>query len=221
MGRLEQRVGAGVDDALVEQLLAAVDRTSDRFLLGIAGPPGAGKSTIAAAVVGEANARRGGGFAVVAPMDGFHLSNEALDRLGLRTVKGAPETFDVDGFVSLLERVRRETGTTVRWPGFDRAREETVPDAIAITPASRLVVTEGNYLLLDRPDWREVRRLLDEAWYVGAPRSVLRERLLARALTGGRTASEAVSHVDESDLRNAELVEATRTAADRQLSGLV
>jgi pantothenate kinase len=151
-------------------------------------------------------------------MDGFHLSNEALDRLGLLMVKGAPETFDVDGFVGLLERVRGEA--TVRWPEFDRAREETLPDAIAITPATRLVVTEGNYLLLDRPGWREVRRLLDEVWYVDAPRSVLRERLLARALAGGRTEAVAVSHVDGSDLRNAELIAATKSAADRVLPGV-
>jgi pantothenate kinase len=153
-------------------------------------------------------------------MDGFHLSNEALNRLGLLMVKGAPETFDVDGFVSLLERVRCDPGTTVRWPGFDRAREETVPDAIAITSETRLVVTEGNYLLLDRPGWREVRRLLDEVWYVDAPREVLRERLLARALAGGRTEAAAVSHVDESDLRNAELIAATKSAADRVLPGV-
>jgi len=153
-------------------------------------------------------------------MDGFHLSNNALNRLGLLMVKGAPETFDVDGFVGLLERVRGDPSTTVRWPGFDRAREETVPDAIAITPATRLVVIEGNYLLLDCPGWREVRRLLNEVWYVDAPRAVLRERLLARALAGGRTEAAAVSHVDGSDLRNAELIDATKPAADRVLPGV-
>jgi pantothenate kinase len=153
-------------------------------------------------------------------MDGFHLSNETLDELGLRMVKGAPETFDVDGFVGFLARARRETGATVRWPGFNRGREETVPGAIPIAPETRLVVTEGNYLLLGRPGWREVRGLLDEVWYVDAPREVLRERLLARALAGGRTAAEAVAHVDGSDLPNAELVAATKSAADRELSGL-
>jgi pantothenate kinase len=152
-------------------------------------------------------------------MDGFHLSNEELDALGLRSVKGAPETFDVEGFVRLLERVRREPGSTILWPAFDRTIEATVPDAITISPATRLVVTEGNYLLLDRPGWRDVRPLLDEVWYVDAPRSVLRERLLARALSGGRTEAEAVSHVDGSDLRNAELVATTKTAADREVSG--
>jgi pantothenate kinase len=187
-------------------------------VLGIAGPPGAGKSTVAAAVEHVANARRDPGFAVVAPMDGFHLSNEELDALGLRRVKGAPETFDVDGFVRVLERLRRDPGSTITWPGFDRTIEATVPDAIVISPATRLVVTEGNYLLLDRPGWRGVRPLLDEVWYVDAPRSVLRERLFARALAGGRTQADAVRHVDESDLRNAELVAGTKTAADLLLA---
>lgn len=154
-------------------------------------------------------------------MDGFHLSNEELDALGLRSVKGAPETFDVEGFVRLLERVRHEPGSTILWPAFDRTVEATVPDAITISPATQLVVTEGNYLLLDWPGWRDVRPLLDEVWYVDAPRSVLRERLLERALSGGRTEAEAVSHVDGSDLRNAELVATTKTAADRELSGLI
>jgi pantothenate kinase len=153
-------------------------------------------------------------------LDGFHLSNEHLDELGLRKVKGAPETFDVEGFVRLLERVRGDPGSTILWPGFDRAIEQTVPDAIPITSSTRLVVTEGNYLLLDRPGWRQVRPLLDEAWYVDAPRALLRQRLLARASAGDRTEPEAVSHVDESDLRNAELVAVTRAAADRELSGV-
>jgi len=205
-------------EALVQQLLESVDRAPGRYLLGIVGPPGAGKSTVAAAIEDAANARQGPGFAAVAPLDGFHLPNEQLDELGLRKVKGAPETFDVEGFVHCLARVRREPDSTIFWPGFNRAIEATVPGAIAITVRTSLVVCEGNYLLLDRPRWREVRPLLDAAWYVDAPRFVLRKRLLERARAGGRTEAEAVWHVDENDLRNAELIAATKSAADRLLS---
>jgi pantothenate kinase len=163
-------------------------------------------------MVGE---QRGAGVAVVAPLDGFHLSNETLDRLGLRSVKGAPQTFDAEAFAAALGRVRKETAATVLWPDFDRAAEATVPDAIPIGPEAKLVITEGNYLLLDQPWWREVRRLLDEVWYVDAPREVLRRRLIERQLAGGRPEEDAVRHVDESDLPNAELVARTRRLADK------
>jgi pantothenate kinase len=196
-------------------LLEAADCAVERFFLGVTGPPGAGKSTVAASTAAAANEARGPGFAIVAPMDGFHLSNEQLDGLGLLAVKGAPETFDVDGFVRLLEQARRDRSFTVLWPGFDRSIEQTVPGAIRIVPATGLVIVEGNYLLLDRPRWRDVRALLDEVWYVNAPRSVLRQRLLERALEGGRTEAEALHHVESSDLPNADLVAASKAAADR------
>ena len=151
-------------------------------------------------------------------MDGFHLANETLEARGLLAVKGAPETFDVDGFVRMLERVR-DGAATVLWPAFDRSREETVPDAIAIASSTKLVVVEGNYLLLDQPGWRDVRPLLDEVWYMDVPTAVLRERLVARATSGRRTPAEAIEHVDGSDLVNARLVEGTKGAADRVLCG--
>jgi len=151
----------------------------------------------------------------VAPLDGFHLSNEALDRLGLRFVKGAPETFDADAFIRSVRRLRTEPAETALWPDFDRTAEETVPDAISIGRDARLVITEGNYLLLTRPPWRELREVLDEVWYLDAPREVLRRRLIERQLLGGRSEAEAVRHVDQSDLRNAELVAETRELADR------
>lgn len=132
-------------------------------------------------------------------------------------MKGAPETFDAEAFVGLLRRVRDEPAATVRWPDFDRAAEETVPEAITIGADAKLVITEGNYLLLEQPWWRDVRPLLDEAWYVDAPRDILRRRLLRRQVAGGRPKEDAVRHVDESDLRNAALVARTRRLADRTL----
>jgi pantothenate kinase len=130
-------------------------------------------------------------------------------------VKGAPETFDADGFVRSLRRLRSEPAATVLWPDFDRTAEETVPDAISIGRDARLVITEGNYLLLTRPPWRDVSGVLDEVWYLDAPREVLRRRLIDRQLLGGRSQAEAVRHVDESDLKNADLVAETRDLANR------
>jgi pantothenate kinase len=218
VGRIEQRIGSDPESlvrSLAGDLLAAVDASRGRFLLGIAGPPAAGKSTLAGTLAAAAGEQRGSGFAVVAPLDGFHLSNETLDRLGLRSVKGAPQTFDAAAFVALLRRLRGEPAATVLWPDFDRAVEATVPDAIPIGREARLVITEGNYLLLDQPSWREIGQLLDEVWYVDAPRDVLRRRLIGRQLAGGRSEAEAVRHVDGSDLPNAELVARTRQLADR------
>jgi len=130
-------------------------------------------------------------------------------------VKGAPQTFDAAAFVGSLRRLREEPASTVLWPDFDRVAEATVPEAIPIGPAARLVITEGNYLLLDQPWWREVRGRLDQVWYVDAPRDVLRRRLIERQIAGGRREDDAVRHVDESDLPNAELVARTRALADR------
>jgi pantothenate kinase len=170
---------------------------------------------LAAALAKLTGAKRGEGFAVVAPMDGFHLPNSVLDAHGLRSVKGAPETFDAEGFVRLLRRAREETETSMHWPEFQRELDEPTPEAIEIAPVAKLVITEGNYLLLDRPWWREVRPLLDAVWYVDAQREVLRRRLLARQLAAGRSEEDAVRHVDGSDLPNAELVEQSRGLADR------
>jgi pantothenate kinase len=130
-------------------------------------------------------------------------------------VKGAPQTFDAEEFVGSLRRLREEPAGTVRWPDFDRTAEETVAGAIAIGPEANLVITEGNYLLLDQPWWRDVRQVLDEVWYVDAPRDVLRRRLIERQVAGGRPEEDAVRHVDESDLPNADLVARTRRLADR------
>jgi pantothenate kinase len=205
--------------SLAGELLAAVDAQAGRFLLGITGPPGAGKSTLALALTAAVAERRGPGFAVVAPLDGFHLSNETLDSLGLRSVKGAPQTFDAAAFVAALRRLRDEPGATLPWPDFDRAAEQTLPGAILIGPRAKLVITEGNYLLVEQPHWREVRALLDRVWYVDAPVDVLRRRLIARQLAGGRPEEGAIRHVDESDLTNAELVARTKQLADMTVRG--
>lgn len=178
-----------------------------RTLLGIAGGPGAGKSTYAAA-----EQSRLGASAAVLPMDGFHLPQAELVRLGRRDRMGAPDTFDVDGFVAALAALRRPG--VVRAPGFDRTIEETVPDAITIGDDIRVVLVEGNYLLHDRGGWERVRPLLDRVVFLQPDDAVRRERLIARHVAFGKTRAQAEEWVTRSDDPNAALVAATASRAD-------
>jgi pantothenate kinase len=184
-----------------------------RRILGIAGAPGAGKSTYAERLVAESAVP-----AAYLPMDGFHLADVPLRRLGLLDRKGAPETFDAWGYAALLQRVR--TADVVVWaPGFERELEQPLAGAIAIEPHVELVVTEGNYLLLDRPEWRAVREALDETWFLDLPEELRRARLVARHAAFGKSTVEAQAWVSRVDDANAALVAATRGAADRVLDG--
>lgn len=178
-----------------------------RSVLGLCGPPGAGKSTLAARLVAAI-----GEPAVVVPLDGFHLHDDELARLGRADRKGAPDTFDVAGYVAMLRRLRSED--TVYAPVFDREREQSLAGAIPVLPEHRLVVTEGNYLLLDQPGWRDVRPLLDECWYVDLDDGMRLERLVDRHVRHGRTRAAAEEWVARSDEANAWLVVPTRERAD-------
>ncbi|MCX5400564.1 nucleoside triphosphate hydrolase [Streptomyces sp. NBC_00102] len=213
-----------------------------RRILGIAGPPGAGKSTLAAALV-EAL----GGAAVLVPMDGFHLAGAELERLGRAARKGAPDTFDAAGYAALLRRLRgtgggsgtatgsgtgvesgtgtgSSTGTegggtgtageTVYAPAFDRALEEPIAGSVAVEPGTPLVVTEGNYLLHDQGPWAPVRGLLDEVWYLELDPDVRVRRLVDRHVRFGRPRPDAERWVAGSDEANARLVGAGRDRAD-------
>jgi pantothenate kinase len=148
-------------------------------------------------------------------MDGFHLANQELARLGRADRKGAPDTFDVSGYVALLARLgRRRPGEVVYAPSFDRQLETAIAGSIRVEPATALVVTEGNYLLLDEGDWRQVRPLLDEVWYLDVAVDVRRRRLIERHAAHGRSAAEAERWADGNDARNGLLVDPTRVAAD-------
>lgn len=181
-------------------------------MLGIAGAPGAGKSTFARAYVDALDRP-----AALVPMDGFHLADVTLQRLGLLHRKGAPETFDAWGYAALLARLRSRPPETVYAPGFERDIEQPVAGAVGVPPEAEVVVTEGNYLLLDLPAWRAVRAQLDEVWFVHTDEGLRFERLVARHVAFGKSPGQARAWVEEVDGGNARLVEATRGYADRIL----
>lgn len=189
-------------------------------VLGITGAPGAGKSTLADLVAGAVEG------AVLVGMDGFHLAHAALETLGRVDRKGAPDTFDAAGYVALLRRIRSldsiegRTAGTVWAPRFHREIEDAVAGAVPVTAGAALVVTEGNYLLLDEPPWSEVRGLLDECWWVDLPPDVRRARLQARHEHYGRSPAEARERTWGSDERNAVLVTASRERAHVWVSGV-
>jgi pantothenate kinase len=183
-------------------------KSGGRRLLGIAGSPGSGKSTIAAAI-----AKAYPDDAVVVPMDGFHLAQMELERLGRASRKGAPDTFDARGYAALLQRIRTETDATVYGPYFAREIEEPIANAIPVEPDRRLIVTEGNYLLFDGA-WARIRTLLDETWFVATDPIQRDAWLLARHIAFGRTPDAARAWIDTTDAPNALLIDATRARAD-------
>lgn len=184
----------------------------ERVILGIAGCPAAGKSTLAELLV---RGLTGAGVpAALVPMDGFHLADVALERLGRRGRKGAIDTFDADGYLALLRRLRADRRRTVWAPGFARDLEQPIAGSIGVDPEVAIVVTEGNYLLADAPPWPEVRAALTEAWYVELDEPTRRERLIARHVEFGKAPDEAVHWVSTVDDPNARLIAATRDRAD-------
>jgi pantothenate kinase len=206
--------GAPVRLASLIARAKALAASGQRRILGITGAPGCGKGTVAEAVLSAL-----GPSAVVVPMDGFHLAGAELDRLGLSRSKGAPETFDAAGYVALLRRLREPDAETVYAPEFHRDVEESYAGAISVPPDVSLVITEGNYLLLDQGPWSRVRDLLDEAWFI-APNEELRvARLVERHVRYGKTPEIAREWVRSSDERNAALVSPTRTRADIVILG--
>ncbi|CAN5493675.1 nucleoside/nucleotide kinase family protein [soil metagenome] len=192
--------------------LQALMAGGGRKLLGLVGAPGSGKSTLAAALQGALPTP-----SQIVPMDGFHLANVELQRLGRAGRKGAPDTFDSAGYVALLRRLREQPGEAgadiVYAPEFRREIEEPVAGAIAVLPTTQLVITEGNYLLLSEGPWREVAGLLDEIWYVDVDDTLRTERLLRRHEQFGRSPEAARAWVAATDDPNARLIEATRERA--------
>ena len=195
--------------SLAELVATATELAAQRrVILGIVGPPGAGKSTVTRALHGALSTWD------LVEMDGYHLANDVLLGLGRRHRKGAPDTFDVDGFVALLGRVRDAHDPVVYAPRFRREIEEPVANALPVRAGSPGVIVEGNYLLHDALGWNRVRPLLDAVWYIDTPPDVCRHRLLERAQVTYSTAEAAAKWVDTVDEPNAALVRASRDRAD-------
>ncbi|MEU7906555.1 nucleoside/nucleotide kinase family protein [Actinoplanes sp. NPDC049118] len=199
---VEVSVGRLVDAA---RELAADGR---RRILGITGAPGAGKSTLAREIADALGER-----AALVGLDGFHLSNAELHRLGRHARKGAADTFDAAGYTNLLHRLRPQHDDIVYAAEFDRGLEESIACAVAVHRAVPLIITEGNYLLVDDDRWGGVAGLLDQSWYVEPGEGVRLERLVERHIRFGRSPEEAAERSYGSDQRNAGLIEGTRHRA--------
>lgn len=219
MSRAEETVGRPMVIRERAELLARAERLMSagaRRVLGIAGPPGAGKSTLASWLESALRARHGADPLTVTqvPMDGFHLPNATLVERGLRDRKGAPDTFDATAYVALLELAHDGADRTLHAPTYSRDLHEPVPDTHPIPPSVTLVISEGNYLLLGEGAWRAARPLFDETWFVAVDRHIARERLIERQIAGGRSPRDAQEWVDRNDMRNADIVDATAGLAD-------
>lgn len=199
MPELEQDIAAVMD--LIARTAA---RPGSRKMIGIAGPPASGKSTLAAAVVERLNLEQSS-RAVLIPMDGFHMDNAALDRSGLRSVKGAPQTFEVAAFIATLRALRPE-GATGAIPVFDREQDRTIVDARDVVGTVEILVVEGNYLLLTEAPWSGVGALLDASVALMPPMATLERRLIARWLSYGLPHELAYRKTHENDLKNARRV---------------
>lgn len=187
-------------------------RSAPRTILGICGAPGSGKSTLAEGLVAAL-----GTLAVRVPMDGFHLANSELIRLGRRDRKGAPDTFDGAGYVALIRRIKEAAEPVVYAPEFRREIEEAIAGAIPVARDVPLVVTEGNYLLVDEEPWRPLAKLLDQTWYVDPGEDRRIERLIARHIAFGKEPLFARDWSLGPDQRNADLIAATRDRADLEV----
>lgn len=196
-------------DPLVERVLA-VPQGAGRTLIAIAGAPASGKSTLAADLTRSVQAA--GRKAQLIPMDGFHLDNAVLQGRGLLSRKGAPETFDAEGFIVLMNRVK--AGGEVVCPTFDRSRDVSVAGAAVIDADCDLAVVEGNYLLFDEAPWRSLADLWDRSIWCDTPEAVLRERCVQRWLTHDHTPEDARARAEGNDMANARRVIAARLPAD-------
>jgi pantothenate kinase len=199
-----------VDDLAQQVAERASDR--DRFVVALAGPPGAGKSTVAERLVRVLNHRNE--IAALLPMDGFHLDNIVLEARGLTHRKGAPETFDALGYAAILQRVRAMPATEIAVPTFDRMLDLARAGGAVVAPHHRIVVTEGNYLLVDRSPWADLSSQFDLTIWLDVEDDTLQERLIRRWLHHGLSREAAISRALDNDMQNVAWVKRLSGPAD-------
>ena len=196
--------------AALARIQEHLEKSSERVLIGIIGKPGAGKSTLSKFLMGKLPKD----LVTVVPMDGYHLSNKVLKDLKRSDRKGAPDTFDVAGFVSLVKRIRSEQTQNIYYPIFDRAIEESIAAQGVVTSATKVVIIEGNYLLHDEGGWEVLNDLLDESWMVDVDDDKRISRLISRHIAYGKDPEAAKAWAKGTDEVNAKLIERGRTRAD-------
>jgi len=218
------RIGALPDEKLegLDQLIALIGArlNAHRLIVALAGPPGAGKSTIASILRDRCVGELGAPTEIV-PMDGFHLDDSVLRTRGLLARKGAENTFDVGGLVALLRRIRADAEDEIAGPVFDRALEVSRAGALIITRLTRIVIVEGNYLLLDSAPWTALAGLFDISARIRTPQGLLRRRLVERWTSFELPGEEIARKVEGNDLPNGELVDTSSIAPDLWLDWIV
>ncbi|WP_378955131.1 hypothetical protein [Pelosinus sp. sgz500959] len=191
---------------------------NNRFLLAITGVPGAGKSTLADLLMKKTNEILQEESAIVIPMDGYHYHNDILVEKGLLPLKGIPQTFDSQRFVTLIKEIATEKAEEIYCPSYDRSLHNPVEGSIVIENKHRIIIVEGNYLLLDTYPWNELADLFSESWFIETPLATTKERLISRHVLTGRSLEEALDKISSTDAPNAELIIQTRHRATKVIT---
>ncbi len=192
------------------------EKGSHRFIVGITGGPGSGKSTLSLQLREHLNITTKSDIVQIFPMDGFHMRHSELTRLDLISIKGTPQTFDVERYLSMLTRIMR--GDTVKAPTYSREVHDVVENAIPIGQNHKIVITEGNYLLLNRDVWCECKNSIDLKIYLEVKKGICKRRLLERRILGGENRDKALEKIRTVDMQNYDLISQTKVYADMVIS---